>query len=748
MTAIGVGLLWTILLNAPVWAGAYWLAGHSFGQAKGMVRWLAAAVIAWTWVTLGMEVFGALGFLERGPLLVWSMTAGVLGWASRKRGPIPDSEKGEAFRAGDPTWHPDATVALGLTLWASVLLGIRSLLLPVKVISDGPIYHLWFAARWWESGSLDLIAAPFGDNVVTYFSAIGDLWFAWLMIGWGGDLLAKVGQAPFHLMTGMAVFAMARQVGAGRSAAMVAAGWMLTCSPYIVFGFEANVDTILQAGYLASAFFFLRYAMGEGGPRTLALGALAAGCCWGCKPTGLVLVPPLLAAVGMAVLVRPIGWRSKLGHLAILGFAPMLTAGYWYARNAWLTGNPLYPVQVEAFGRTLLTGWYAPEVMKGSRYYIDPRDWRSGIDMFLQVFDPRMTPIWLAALVGFWAIGKRREKDRARWVWAVAALAVINAVIYWGIIPYRTQQRFLFPAVGMAAVPVAMLLDRAKVLRVAGVVLLALHTMTGQAWPWAGFGEEQKVPWDFSPMIPNTTPGPVVLPTPSANWWNSLTTAVNAGQWAEMVRVFFLVVGPWVIGLLAFLAAAAIGRAVNRPGYPGPKRVALGAVAAMLLIGGVVTAPWGMSEPLRFFPVFVDYYRGWLTLDRLAGDDGARIAYAGTNLPYFLLGPGMKNQVRYVNINEHRDWLMHDYHREAVAAGRPNWPGDMPGWDREEEDFDAWLANLRADRIELLVVARHNVSEPWPIERQWAEQHPDQFTPLYGQEPPDPLFRIFRVGRR
>jgi hypothetical protein len=46
------------------------------------------------------------------------------------------------------------------------------------------------------------------------------------------------------------------------------------------------------------------------------------------------------------------------------------------------------------------------------------------------------------------------------------------------------------------------------------------------------------------------------------------------------------------------------------------------------------------------------------------------------------------------------------------------------------------------------VVARHNVGETWPIERQWAERHPDQFTPLYGQEPPDPLFRIYRVGRR
>ena len=103
-------------------------------------------------------------------------------------------------------------------------------------------------------------------------------------------------------MTWFSVYAMARQVGAGRSASAIAACWMTTVTPYLVFGFEANVDTILQAGYLAAAFFLLRYAMGEGGVEALAVGSLAAGCCWGCKPTGLVLLPPLLAAAGLAVL--------------------------------------------------------------------------------------------------------------------------------------------------------------------------------------------------------------------------------------------------------------------------------------------------------------------------------------------------------------------------------------------------------------------------------------------------------------
>ena len=46
---------------------------------------------------------------------------------------------------------------------------MRSLLLAVKVVSDGPIYHLYFAARWWKAGRLILVAAPFGENAATYF---------------------------------------------------------------------------------------------------------------------------------------------------------------------------------------------------------------------------------------------------------------------------------------------------------------------------------------------------------------------------------------------------------------------------------------------------------------------------------------------------------------------------------------------------------------------------------------------------
>ena len=49
---------------------------------------------------------------------------------------------------------------------------------------------------------------------------------------------------------------------------------------------------------------------------------------------------------------------------------------------------------------------------------------------------------------------------------------------------------------------------------------------------------------------------------------------------------------------------------------------------------------------------FRDFYAGWLTLRHVtAARAGTRVAYAGTNIPYYLLGQGLRNEVRYINID-------------------------------------------------------------------------------------------------
>lgn len=721
-----------LLINGLLFLGAWWIAGFGLRRERGIDQALAAATLGWVWSTLGAQALGTLGLLRVEWLFAWVAPAVIVGAACRLRRGTDDSELRTASPNEPARWQEIA--AVGLFGWAVLMFLLPSLLLPVKVVSDGPIYHLYFAARWWRAGELILVASPFGESAATYFPANGDLWFAWLMTGWGGDRLAKVGQGPFLLMAMVAAIGCARELGASRASTLIAASLFGTLSPLIYFAFEPNVDIIFIAGYMTAAYFFLKFARRDGDWIALMLGGLAAGESLGTKSIGLVFIPPLgLAALWLVA--RRAGSIRRAALLALGLLASVLaTSGFWFARNAILTGNPFYPLRVQLGGTTLLQGWYGPEAMRASVHYIAAADWRALVDTLVVVLDPRLVPLWLAAVLGAWAASRRAGDDSAGWVRVFAAGVVLNVALYWLFIPYRTQQRFMLQAFGLAVVPLARLLDRRRWLRALAVALLALHLFTSQGWPLTS-GEEN-IPWDLSPLVPNAAIA--VIP---------LTARIQR------------------LDIPATLAALALGAAswglawrLLRTG-PNPRPLASWGVPALAL-GAIVAAGWfniarvGVDPRQLFYPFFRDYYVGWLQLEARSGLEGSRVAYAGTNIPYYLMGVGLRNHVEYVNINEHRDWLMHDYHRESAREGHGVWPNSRPGWDRERADYDAWLANLRARRIQLLVVTRvnpnegaHNVAdvEQFPIERQWAEAHPESFEPLYGLTEQDPWFRLYRV---
>jgi hypothetical protein len=746
-----VGWVWIIVVNGLLALGGYWAARRVFRQPAGVARTLAAAVLAWTWATVGLQTLGSLGFLAQVPLLAWTLCGialtAVMATLSRRPGDhqasseLADPHAITASRAKERAhWSGAAIVALGLAFWASLVLGVPSALLPVKVVSDGPIYHLYFAARWWKAGQLFLIATPFGETAATYFPAGGDLWFTWLMVLLGGDRLARVGQAPFLLMSAIAAYGLARRLQVKPSAALIATTWFVTCLPFLAYSFEANVDTIFIAGYLTSAFFLLRYALGDEGTSSLALAALAAGCAWGTKPTATVFLPVLLAFGAVAIVWSRRPTHQKLGHLALLALCPLSTAGYWFGSGLLLSGNPLYPLHVSAFGKVIFRGWYEPSAMRQSQFFIPVEDWRSFNDIMCTILDPRLVPFWMAALFGAWAIGERRSGKR--WVWVCAILGLLNVALYWLVIPYRTQQRFMLQALGLWVVPLGRLLDRSRWLRLAAVSLLAIHLLTPQQWPLASGSSPF---WHLSEKFPRIPIAPIKFPTN----WNQLSHSLSRGPDRTYLITSLL------LAAACTATSWAWSRAINQPRL---RRWVQASAASAALIGGFF---WPLHSAAKSglvrFPQFPEYLRGWNTLDSQIGKSGARIAYAGTNLPFYLMGPDFRNDVRYVNINAHPGWLLHAYHREAMKRGEGPWPSPRPGWDRLEADYDAWLDNLRNEGIQVLVVARakpedglFNIADPqqFPIERQWAETHPESFTPRYGVAEQDPEFRFYRVHPR
>ena len=362
----------------------------------------------------------------------------------------------------------------------------------------------------------------------------------------------------------------------------------------------------------------------------------------------------------------------------------------------------------------------------------------------MAILDPRMAPLWLAAIAVGWALPGSATRGLRRWIALFAIGAVLNVALYWLVIPYRTQQRFMLQALGLAVVPLAATLDRGRWLRVVATVLLALHVLTPETWPWPA--REDAIPWDCSRFVPNAI-GSLLPLFPGIE----PTRGVAAP----------LPVQPVVLGLVvvAILMVDAWRRALagGGPGARG-RRVLLAAAFTLAFVGlGFADVGARALDPMfRFYPPFRDFYAGWRAFDAASGPRGAQVAYAGTNIPYYLLGPGLRNDVRYVNVSGDRDWLMHDYHRRALVSGSGHWPNSRPGWDRIQPDDREWLDHLDAEGIQLLVVTRvnpaegpHNVAdaEGFPIERVWADRHPERFALLHGQNPPDPWFRLYRVNR-
>lgn len=735
--------LWFLPINAPLALGGYWLARDGFGQRSGFPLAIATALLAWCGAVLGVIALGSCGAFRAPMLLAWSAGFALLGaacrWARRRGDPEPPAPKVPAS-----PWEPEAVIVLGCTLLAVLLLGMPSLLGPVEVRSDGPIYHLYFAVRWWKEHRLSLIPVEFGETAATYFPGGGDCWFAWLIATWGGDLWAKVGQLPGLLLAAVIVYAAARRLGATSSASLLATCAFVSASHLLFYSTQANVDSLFIAFYLAGLYSLMRFALGDDGAASLALSGLAIGAALSTKPTSVLFVPFLMAAGLIAILARP----RRLGNLATFLLTPLVMAGYWWGRNFWLTGNPIYPAHVQIGGFTVLQGWYTHEAMDNSRYYAPIGDWRTAIDMLLAMIDPRLFPLWLASVLGLWGLGRRPPSSRL-WAWAWALLALINLAAFWLLVPYRTQARLAYQAIGLMAVPLAILLNQGRWLRIIGAFLLMVHLWTMQSWPLGS--TQADIPWDLNPKVPNAVAPPISLPIPALGMTASERDIEP--RWIAQVLL-------GVLTILAMATAWAWNRARGPNG--GRWRVVMALILAGATIGllGVRTYPWGRDPDLTFYPHFQGFVKGWTAWERVSRDRPRRVAYAGTNLPYYLMGRGYRNDVRYVSIDERRDWLMHDYHRAAALADprMALWPYPRPGWDRLRPDYDAWLANLRAEGIDYLVLAKpgpdeglfniYNGNEDliaggFTIEAAWAASHPEAFKLLHGED--DPEMWIYEV---
>src|SRR5262245_47753487 len=158
---------------------------------------------------------------------------------------------------------------------------------------DSVSYHLFFAARWVQDSTITIIPTPFSDVAQAYAPGNGELWFAWLMLPFHGDLAARVGQLPFALLAATTIYALARRLGAPPRHAMYPAAFFLFSRPVLEQAIGANVDLICAAMFLTSLYLGV-VAIDRNDRRDWVLWGISLGLYWGTKYLALVYTPVFL----------------------------------------------------------------------------------------------------------------------------------------------------------------------------------------------------------------------------------------------------------------------------------------------------------------------------------------------------------------------------------------------------------------------------------------------------------------------
>jgi hypothetical protein len=690
--------LWTLSLFVGLSSAR--LERHLWPASDSLDAGLRTAAIAFALIVAGGMILGSLGWVATAPFLLFHAAVfGAVWLLTRAPAPAPAPI--------DANFPLPAIAAIAAMLVLVVAVGLTH---PPQAY-DSLNYHLYFPARWIQDGRLSIVPTPFGDEAPAYAPVNGELFFLWLMVPLHGDLAARAGQVPFYLLAGLALYGLARRLGARPEHAIYGPAFFLLAKPTVDQATGANVDLVCSSMFLLSLYLIIR-AIDTDEMRDWLLAGVCLGLYGGTKFVSLVFAPALLLPLiwkSVQDRRRPSG-RTLWALPGIVLFAP------WFIRNWVVAGSPVYPASLSLGPINIARGAFSRQTMLHSPFHVATSQWLALVVSVIHAFG---LPLLVIALP-FLAIGAASLARRWR-AWPVGVLLVVPMLLvplYWFGVPENAEPRFLAPLVGLALVPLAFVFGtrprwNALVhgLYAAGLIWIVLGSPASVRSP-------HSLPWFMQDWL--TLQGSL---NPQFGWVALLLAAVGAA-WYLAYRTRRA-----GIGLLAYcaIACAFVGDGCARR-----------------------CAPDG-CEFLETPPNFVRRTTedGWAWI--AAHTAHATVAYTGTNVPYALFGDRLTNRVYYVNIDHHADWRFNDYDR--ARRKRPDYQAPdstRPRYERQYGSATAWMQNLRSRGVNYLFIgamstfedALWQADEGFPVEDRWAESEPDAFNLVYAN--PDVRIYAFR----
>jgi hypothetical protein len=706
MLSFALGTLLAASGGLATFALAHVATSRWLDEAPLRLRGLGAFVLVCWGQALAFYMLIGLGQFHRGAVAtLGALVLGAIVWWLRRASDLRrqclddvDTLRDAVARALGPRirW---LTALVGLFVVGDLL---RHLAAP-PVDWDSLLYHLPRAAEWVQHGELARLEAPGVFSYTNYYLPVGDVWSAWAMIPVHSDALLPVAWGAVWGASVLAIYSLARQFGATRLRAYLAALAAGLLPMLTAHAFTSYVDPLVAALVLTSfALYVYMVRAKRAAASVLAIIALA---------TALVVKRTALpfAAPGLVLFFdllrrdhRERLWTYLGAGAAGCAAVTVPVFGYLW----WQTGSPVYPDALAIDGVVLFEGnaeyeWIHANYPVGRLpKYLWRLVWEGYGVWYRHVNLGPYAPV--LAILGLGAMLRTMREHRVRPV--VATYMAASAFAAYLVLTH-IHNTGLHIARYMAAVPCLLIAFAA--------------TLEHRSIPWLlGLGIAIDLVyflpdgWSRADLVAVGHLAAVGLPFALVAglivWWG------EGESRAQRVGAYAAAVGVLVLAAATVLEPT---RATHR--HAIYRQASLGHSYTNFPVTG------GSARSFTSSPI-------WKALDQ--PDEPSTVAaifgWDGRGIHWFvhpLYGRRLQNDVRYVPVTADGESIAHRLEDER----------------RERASYEAWRRRLLEQNVDYVAAFA-----PVPLETRWMEEYSDHFELVeVGLDQRNRLYRVRQKSR-
>lgn len=590
------------------------------------------------------------------------------------------------------------SVLFFVPLFLLVFIRFVNVLYQIPVEYDNLAYHLPFAVEWLRTGDLMQLYYSAFAGPISYYPSNFELWDLYVMLPFHSDLLVNFLNFPLLVLTGITFYACLSLLKIQRVLACAITALFLS-TPLILRQIGVPlVDMYFTWTFLTSLYFLILYFQTQN-KVTLYPMAFALGLFVGTKYLGLVYAAVLVFVAVLGFLYFSKGKKLILESLKVTGLI-LLGGGFWYIRNWWNVGNPLYPAGVSFGGETFLTG-YAPinDNLNAFSLWYNLDSWSKWQDFFAKLTSMLAFNSYLflgaflfLSLSFCYRLLRKKFDGKSK-----TDLALLVGMLVYFLLYLKSPYSFnnLIPNVRYALM----------------FVCLAFMAL-------AYFLNEAKKTWNLlllSGLFVSLVCGLYfyVYRTPSFIL-NNDRILFDLDQFKDSI---FIVAFTLIVFGLIYVSIVR-----NRP----LQIVVLSFLSGFILLN---TSNDLREDPLVRFQLQEKWYGdypAWSNLLKAADwfeeehHDNAKIAYTGFNFHYPFFGRNLTREVDYVNINDCEDCRYGDFAKRNLTI-------------RANPSYEKWLYNLKKLGKEYVVVEPNITNNVENHEFGWMTEHKESFKNVFQQ---------------